>query len=308
VSTSDRGPTIGFVGLGMMGYPMARRLLHAGYPLVVLDQDRDRAERFVADHGGTRAASLQELAGTSEVVITMLPDGHVVRRVLSDSDDSLLDGLRPGSTIIEMSSSAPNGTRELGPLVRERGVHLLDAPVSGGVARALAGELSILVGGTAADLDRCRPVLEQLGDRIFHTGPLGSGHAMKALNNLLSAAGLLATAEVLEVGVSFGLDPEMMLEVLNASTGRNNSTERKFAPHVFSGSYDSGFALAHLVKDLRIALDLARETSVPATLSGQVLASCTEAHEALAPDADHTEIARWVQDVAGARYDGGPQR
>lgn len=292
----------------MMGYPMARRLLAAGHPLVVLDQDRDRAARFVADHGGTRANSLRELADRSEMVITMLPDGHVVRRVLDDPDDGLLDGLRPGSTVIEMSSSAPNGTRELEHLVRDHGARLIDAPVSGGVARALVGELSILVGGTAEDLDRCRPVLEPLGDRIFHTGPLGSGHAMKALNNLLSAAGLLATAEVLEVGVSFGLDPRTMLEVLNASTGRNNSTERKFVPHVLTGSYDSGFALAHLVKDLGIALDLAQETRVAATLSNQVFASCTEAYAALGPDADHTEVARWVQDLADARYDGDPQR
>jgi 3-hydroxyisobutyrate dehydrogenase len=308
VSGSEREGTIGFVGLGMMGYPMARRLRQAGYPLVLLDQDRERADGFVADHGGTRAASLRELASSSEVVITMLPDGHVVRRVLTDSDDGLLDGLQPGSTVLEMSSSAPNGTRALEPLVRERGSHLVDAPVSGGVARALAGELSILVGGAAEDLGRCRPVLERLGDRIFHTGPLGSGHAMKALNNLLSAAGLLATAEVLEVGVSFGLDPALMLEVLNGSTGRNNSTERKFVPHVLSGTYDSGFALAHLVKDLGIALELARETGVPATLSRQVLASCTDAYVALSPDADHTEIARWVQDLADVRYDGDPQR
>lgn len=308
MSTAERTPTIGFVGLGMMGYPMARRLRQAGVPLVLFDQDRGRTDAFVTDHGGTRAASLRELATSSEVVITMLPDGHVVRRVLTDSDDGLLDGVQPGSTILEMSSSAPNGTRALEPLVRERGSHLVDAPVSGGVARALAGELSILVGGAAEDLERCRPVLHHLGDRIFHTGPLGSGHAMKALNNLLSAAGLLATAEVLEVGVSFGLDPALMLEVLNASTGRNNSTERKFAPHVLSGTYDSGFALAHLVKDLGIALELARENGVPATLSSQVLASCIDAHEALAPHADHTEIARWVQDLADVRYDGGPQR
>ena len=303
--TTEQPHRVGFVGLGMMGHPMARRLRTAGYPLVVFDRDHGVAEGFVAEHGGSVSVSLRDLAQRSEVVILMLPDGHAVREVVAGGEDRLLDGAASGSSIIDMSSSDPGGTRELGELVADRGLHLVDAPVSGGVPRALVGELSILAGGSTEDLRRCRPLLTQLGNQIFHTGPLGSGHAMKALNNLLSAAGLLATAEVLQLGTRFGLDPELMLEVLNASTGRNNSTERKFGPYVLSGSYDSGFALAHMVKDLRIALGLAHATDTPSPLSEEVLARCAEAERALGPGADHTAVARWVQDVTGSRYDGG---
>jgi 3-hydroxyisobutyrate dehydrogenase len=200
----------------------------------------------------------------------MLPDGHVVRRVVlgegEEGDDRLLGSMRQGAILIDMSSSSPTGTQALGKILA------LDAPVSGGVSRAENGTLAIMVGGDAAVVKGCRPLFEAMGERLFETGALGSGHAMKALNNLVSAAGLIAAAEALLIGHRFGLEPTVMIDILNASTGRNNSTENKFKQHILSRAFNSGFSLDLMVKDLTTAVDLARETRTPAVFS----AACRE--------------------------------
>src|SRR5215831_10734346 len=162
---------VGFVGLGRMGTPMAARLVRAGFPLTAFDVRSDLLADFVATHGGTPAPSLAALAGESDVVITMLPDGHAVRRAV---EDGLVHGLRHGATVVDMGSSAPVGTVALGALLASRAVGMLDAPVSGGVLRAEAGTLAIMVGGDPALLERCRPILSAVGGRIFPTGALGS--------------------------------------------------------------------------------------------------------------------------------------
>ena len=302
--TTDGGATpVGFVGLGQMGWPMAARLRAASHPLVVLDRQPDLAQRFAAEHGGEVASSLPDLAQACDVVITMLPNGKVVRDVVlgdgAAGEVGLVAGLRRGSTVLDMSSSDPVGTRELGQRLEAEGIALVDAPVSGGVPRARRGELAILVGGGEADLERCRPLLEPLGSAVFHCGDLGSGHAMKALNNLLSAVGLLASAEVMVIGARFGLDPSTMLDVLNASSGRNNSTETKFRPYVLSGTYDSGFGLDLMVKDVRTALDIARATETPTPLSDEAVRLWMEAQQGLPSGSDHTGVARWVQERLG---------
>ena len=283
--------TVGFVGLGRMGRPMVKNLIEAGFAVVAYDSD----PTAVADIPAARAAaSLAEVARASEVVITMLPDGETVRRVTVGEGDHLLAGLTPGSVLVDMSSSAPDGTRTLGATLARRGVTMLDAPVSGGVRRAVTGELSILVGGDRAAFDRCRPLFDAMGASVFHTGPLGSGHAVKALNNLLSAAGFLAASEALLIGRRYGLDPDVMLDVFNASTGRNNSTEMKFRQHVLSATFDSNFSLDLMVKDLRIALGVS-ETAGAATPLSRLCLELWEAGRAKLPEgADHTELARWV--------------
>lgn len=296
---------IGFVGLGMMGRPMAQRLAAGGYDLVVLDRRHPVAEAFAAEQAAAVATDLPEMARSCHAVITMLPTGADVATVVAGEGGCLLDGAAPGTVIMDMSSSEPAGTRALGARTAANGVTLIDAPVSGGVPKATSGELTVLVGGPADAADRCRPLLSRLSRQIFHTGELGTAHAMKALNNLLSAAGFLATAEVLMLGTRVGLEPSLMLDVLNASTGRNNSTEAKFGPYVLSGTYDSGFGLDLMVKDLRTALGLAHDADTPAPLSAEVLARCEQAQAALGRGADHTAVAMWWQDVAGSRYDGG---
>ena len=175
---------------------------------------------------------------------------------------------------------------------------MLDAPVSGGVSRAMAGTLAIMVGGEPVVVRRCMPVFEAMGERVFETGSLGSGHAMKVLNNVVSAAGLLAAAEALLIGARFGLKPEVMIKVLNASTGRNNSTENKFNQFILSRRFDSGFSLDLMVKDLTTALELARESNMPALFSGVCRELWAAAQSKLEKGSDHTEVVRWFEEMA----------
>lgn len=299
-------PRIGFVGLGRMGRPMAGRLVRAGFSVTGFDVDHSAARRFASETAVAIAASPAQLGAASEVLITMLANGAVVREAILGPPGAaghatlpLIDLLRPGSVVIDMGSSAPTGTRRLGEELAARSITLLDAPVSGGVVRAADGTLSIMAGGDPATIARCRPLLEAMGERVFATGPLGSGHAMKALNNLVSAAGLLAAAEALLVGRRFGLDPQVMIDVFNASTARNNSTENKFAQFVFSRRFSSGFSLALMVKDLATALDLAAATATPAPFGTRCRELWSTAAAELDSEADHTAVVQWLERLAG---------
>jgi 3-hydroxyisobutyrate dehydrogenase len=290
---------IGFVGLGNMGAPMARRLAAAGFRLAVADANRDAIERFAAETPCEVPAGLTALGAACNAVITMLPDGQVVRKVLMESA-GVAAGLEPGAVVIDMSSSAPTGTRELAGELAKRRVVLIDAPVSGGVRKAIDGTLSIMAGGDRASIERCRPILETLG-KVFLTGAAGSGHTMKALNNYLSAATLTATAEAVVIGARFGLDPKVMVDILNASTGRSATTEFKYPTYVLPRRFDSGFALGLMAKDLRLALDLARATGSPDALLEEVARRWAEAEQALGFRADHTEVVRFIEQQAAER-------
>ena len=308
-------PRVGFVGLGRMGCPMAGRLVRAGFAVRGFDVDGAAAERFRSESSAGTVASLARLGEESDVVITMLANGEVVREVLLAAPPGegatappLLDALRPGAIVIDMSSSAPTGTRRLGEILAARSVAMLDAPVSGGVVRAAAGTLAIMVGGDPHPIARCRPLLDAMGERVFATGALGSGHALKALNNLVSAAGLLAAAEALLVGRRFGLDPNVMIDVFNASSACNNSTENKFKQFVFSRRFTSGFSLALMVKDLATAVDLAAATATPAPFGVRCSELWTAAASELEEGADHTAVVQWLERLAGTTLesDGRP--
>jgi 3-hydroxyisobutyrate dehydrogenase len=228
----------------------------------------------------------------------MLPDGFVVRKVVlgtGENADSLAKGLAKGAVIIDMSSSAPVGTRELGEDLRARGLSLIDAPVSGGVRGAVAGTLAIMIGGEKAIADRCDSLLSAMGKR-FYVGALGSGHAAKVLNNYVSAAGLAAAAEAVRIAERFGIEPQTLVNVINASTGRNNSTENKFAQFILNGKFNSGFALGLMAKDLSLAMEVAQACGVPAELGHATLELWKKAESAVGGAADHTEIARFVND------------
>jgi 3-hydroxyisobutyrate dehydrogenase len=264
VSAPEAVRGVGFVGLGNMGRPMSRNLARAGFELTVRDADLQRQAEVAAELGCAAADSPDAFAGV-DAVITMLPNGRIVREAILDWGVGAV--LAPGTVVVDMSSSEPMGTRELGSALTERGVAVVDAPVSGGVQRAETGELSIMVGGDDhAALERVRPLLEVLGGRLFSTGPLGSGHAMKALNNYVCAAGYSAAAEALLVGVRFGLDPSVMVDVINASSGRNDTTERVLRSQVLTRKFALGFALALHAKDIGIAADLAEEMDIDAPL------------------------------------------
>jgi 3-hydroxyisobutyrate dehydrogenase len=289
---------IGFVGLGQMGAPMARNLARAGFGLAVADANAAAVERLAAELACETPESLVAVGAGCRVVITMLPDGKAVREVVLAMEPAR------HSIVIDMSSSSPVGTRELGRALAERGVALVDAPVSGGVKRAIDGSLSIMAGGEPATIERVRPVLAAMGRQIFLTGPLGSGHAMKALNNYVSAAGLAAAAEAVLAGSRFGLDPAAMVAILNASTGKNNSTENKFPQFVLSRAFNSGFSLGLMVKDLRTALELAHATGTPAPLGEACVEAWARAEQLLGGQADHTAVVKYWERLAGSEIKG----
>jgi 3-hydroxyisobutyrate dehydrogenase len=292
---------IGFVGLGNMGAPMARHLIAAGYRLLAADADPAALESFCTSVQCERARSLVDLGRACRLVITMLPDGAAVRQVLL-GDDGIAAGLTPGCVVLDMSSSEPLGTRELGAKLADSGICLVDAPVSGGVKRAVTGTLAIMAGGEPAAIKRCRPVLARLG-QVFCSGASGSGHAVKALNNYLSAVALAATAEAMMAGERFGIEPTAMLEILNHSTGRNTATEQKYPAYVLPRSFNSGFALGLMAKDLRIALGLAESLGSPSALLGECTALWSRAERLLGVGADNTEIVRYLESSRGVSGD-----
>jgi 3-hydroxyisobutyrate dehydrogenase len=293
---------IGFVGIGNMGWPMAGRLRHAGHNVSVADSNLQLTDRFREEFGGEPTLSLKMLGAVSEVVITMLPTSASVKRVLFD-DNGVVAGLRPGSLVLEMGSGEPGRTREFSKEVRRRGSSLVDAPVSGGVERAKRGELSIMAGGAVEDIERARPILDALGNSLTIMGDVGSAHAMKALNNLASAASLLISIEALLIGRKQGLDPELMVDVLNASTGMSNSSQKKLRQFVLSRKFNSGFGLDLMAKDLSIALGMASESRIPAPFAER----CREIWSAASGEEagrDHTEIARYSERLAGIVLSG----
>lgn len=285
--------SIGYVGLGNMGIPMARRLVEAGYAVLGYDVSVE-ARRRAAEAGVPVAASLGEVA-TAGTVVLMLPSSAIVQVVVDDPEFAA--SVRAGSLVVDMGSSEPAATRAVAARLEARGVRMLDAPVSGGVGGAERGRLTIMVGGSAQDVERATPWLEVLG-RPVHVGLIGSGDAVKALNNLLSAAHLWVTSEAMLVGQRFGIDPRVMLDVFNASSGRSGSTENKWPNFILPGTFDSGFALQLMLKDMRIATRLARECGLPSRLGESAVQLWDEAASGLDPAADHTEVARYLAEWA----------
>jgi 3-hydroxyisobutyrate dehydrogenase len=286
-------PRVGFVGLGHAGWPMCANLVKAGYEVVVHDADPERERAFAEAHQCTAAGGARGLAGVG-MLVTMLPNGHVVRDVLI-GPDGVADSLPHGAVVIDTSSSDPEGTRELGAELVQRGLTLLDAPVTmpepGGAAKA---KITIMVGGDDEDaLDRAEPVLSTMCNHLFRVGPLGSGHATKTLNNYVSAAGLVAALDALVIGYRYGLDPATTLNVLNVGTGRNFSTAHALAQEALSRRYGTGFSLALLVKDLGIAAGLAAATECDDELPTLLRRKLAEAAAELGGDPDHTEALRY---------------
>jgi 3-hydroxyisobutyrate dehydrogenase len=291
----DTGATIGFFGLGNMGKPMAGRLVNAGYTLLVHDVVEAATAGFLKTHPAAKAASAEDIAKTADVIVLILPNGDIVRELLlgrSVGHPTLVSRMRPGTIIVDMSSSAPFGTRDLGAALHTSGIHLIDAPVSGGVARARTGKLAVMTGGEPEIVEAFTPIMMQMCGAHIHVGPLGSGHAMKALNNYVSAAGLTAATEALRVAQLFGIDGQRAIDALNASSGRNNSTENKLSQFVLSESFDSGFSIGLMNKDLGIASELTARLGVDAPLQKSLRTIWNNATAALGPQADHTEIAR----------------
>ncbi|CAO3436285.1 NAD(P)-dependent oxidoreductase [Azospirillum doebereinerae] len=282
---------IAFVGLGQMGLPMAKHLAAAGLAVAGFDLAAASRDAFRAA-GGQAVDTVRAAVLGADVVITMLPTGKVVQSALLDNPE-VAAGALPNAVLLEMSSSAPNDTRAL----RERlpaGMRLVDAPVSGGVKRAVTGSLTIMAGGAAEDIDRVQPLLDLMGQVTYRCGPVGAGHAMKAINNFVSGAGVIAAVEGIRLGQAFGLEPSTIVDVINASSGKNNATDVKMKQFILSGSFASGFALGLMAKDIRTAADLSRELGLSQPCLNQTARTWDDAAAKLGGAVDHTRIAEYL--------------
>jgi 3-hydroxyisobutyrate dehydrogenase len=292
-------PRIGFIGLGVMGLPMARHLALAGYGLTVHDIKQEPLARLQSTAPAVAVASSPEaVAKDSDIVITMLPSGLEVREAALGAN-GLIHGLKPGSLLLDTSSSEPEYTKEIAAGLAKAGISMVDAPVSGAEAGAMAAQLVFMVGGDAESVARVTPLLQVLGRQIFHLGPVGSGHAMKSINNLITSITFLATAEGLVMGKAWGLDPAVMNDVLNESTGMSWISRAHIPQRVISRRFDDPFKFDLMMKDINIALRLAEELhlNLPLSETARTLWRATQAR--IAKGSSVSELVRSLEQQTG---------
>jgi 3-hydroxyisobutyrate dehydrogenase len=277
---------------------MAAHLAHEPFDLVVWNRTASKAAEFAREHKARVAATPREAVRNADVAITCLPSSVEVEAVLH-GDNGMLDALERGAVLIDCTSGDPPTSRSIAAELGRRGVDFLDAPVSGGTVAAKSGTLTVMWGGEAAVFERVRPVLEAFGKKIVHAGPVGSGDALKAVNNALLAVHILSTAEGLAVLVKAGVDPKVALEVINASSGRSNSSENLIPQRVLTRAFPRTFRLALLEKDIGIAAVLAEDLHARTPLISLAAQRFHEAREKLGEDADHVEAVKMVEQENG---------
>lgn len=298
-SPSPDRPRLGFIGLGIMGHPMAGHLAAAGYPLSVFDTSTAAVDRLVELHPAvTTATSAAEVGERSDVVVTMLPDGAQVR-IAALGVGGLVETMQPGSIVVDTSSAQPWLTLATAATLRDHGVAMIDAPVSGAQWGAEQADLVFMVGGDPADVQRIRPILDLLGRAVFHCGPLGSGHIMKSINNTITAMTFVATLEGLALGKRAGLDPAAMNEVLNQSTGGSWITKNHIDQRILSRTFDDPFRLELMLKDVKIANQLARDLGVELPWSALCETTYESAYQHAGPGKSLSELARFIEHATG---------
>ena len=278
-----------------MGMPMIRNLLRANLSVTGFDLNPLVAEELKSEIHFEMAASAIELTKKCNVIILMLPDSKIVDRLLWEGDEALANAMNAKQTLIDMGSSDPVRSRNNFERLAQLGISFIDAPVSGGVRRAKDGSLSIMIGGLAPAVESVQPLFKAMGKTLVHVGAAGAGHAVKALNNYVSASGLLAACEALVAAEKFGIDPHLVNQVFNASTGKNNTTEVKVENFMLSGTFNSGFSLALMRKDLQTALDFITRMETPKTFADACTQTWTEAERTLEKGADHTSMYTFTQ-------------
>ncbi len=283
---------------------MAVHLAHGPFDLVVWNRTASRAHDFAATQSVRAVATPAAAATDRDVVVTCFPTSREVEALL-DGPDGLLAGLQPGMTLLDCTSGDPATSRAIAARLADKGVHFVDAPVSGGVSGAVAGTLTVMCGGDAADIARVRPLLDAFGGRIVHAGPVGAGHALKAVNNALLAMNIWGAAEGLATLAHAGVRPDVALEVINASSGRSNATENLFPERVLTGAFPRTFKAALLDKDVGIAAEMAQLLHVDAPLLAHTAALWREAHAELGDEADHVEAVRVVERRTGVQLRSG---
>jgi 3-hydroxyisobutyrate dehydrogenase len=296
--TQSNFKTIGFIGLGQMGSRMVPHLKGEA-ALLLCDVDAVRTAELANDLGG-KAVSVADMADADAVVL-MLPNSQIVDQLLNGSSGGkgLFDVLRPGAMVIDMSSSAPTNSIANAGIAVGRGLKFIDAPVSGGIRGAEAGSLAIMVGGADADYQRALPTLKKMGGNVFSVGKIGAGHAVKSLNNLMSAASLAVSSEVFAVGAKFGLDPALMLKVVNASSGQNWVTTALWQPAVVERGFNFGFTMQLMEKDVRVAMSLFDAMGSDAQISRAIAATWAKALKDAPPGADMTVMAQQAEKAIG---------
>ena len=292
-------PAIGFIGIGAMGKPMLQNLLKAGYKVVVYDIKEKATEELVRA-GAEKTSSPQDVARYSSVVITMLPASPDVEAVVLGSE-GVIEGAKSGDIVIDMSSSYPASTKIICEQLAVKGIRMLDAPVSGGTKGAHEGTLTIMVGGEEKDYEECRPILEAMGQNIYYLGKIGAGHTVKALNNLCSACSMVITSEALVLATKLGLTPEKVIDVINSSSGRSWSSQFKFPTFVLNNTFNSGFSIDLMNKDLEIATRLGRELHIPMFVGALVQQLYNYAVGHGAGDECHTTIIKFIEDWGGVK-------
>lgn len=290
---------IGFIGLGMMGKPMARNLLKAGHPLTVYDVNARAVKDLVAD-GASGASSPREVAAASDVVITMLPGPSDLESVVVGAD-GVVEGLRRGAVLVDMSTIGPQAVPKIAAAIRAKGGDMLDAPVSRGQAAAIAGTLSIMVGGDAEVLRRCEPILRRLGTDIFHCGDLGMGQVVKLVNNLMIGVFVPAISEALTFGLKAGAKLDTILEVIRASSASNWLLENFFPAKVFKGDFVPGFSVNLMHKDLGLAISAADGLGVPLPLAAISRQFYGVAQSLGRGEKDFTAVITLLEDATGVR-------
>jgi 3-hydroxyisobutyrate dehydrogenase-like beta-hydroxyacid dehydrogenase len=289
---------IGFVGVGVMGSRMARNLVKAGHELTVHDANAETTAAVAKDIGAKAKASPREAAAASEIVITMLPNGQVVRDVVF-GENGLAAGFEPRSLLLDTSSAEPWIAREIAERLATQKVDMVDAPVSGAEEGARTATLVFMCGGSDAGLARARPILEKMGTHIFHVGPLSAGHTMKAINNVTTALSFLCTAEALLIGKSYGLNAKAMVDVMNVSTGYSFASQNRIPNDVITRKFEDQFKLALMLKDMGIARQLAEAHELPMPMIELGTERWRKAVETLGPAAVTTEIVRFVEQEMG---------
>ena len=284
---------VAFLGLGAIGAPMARHIA-SKHSLTVWNRTAAKAESFAREHGCRVAGTPAEAARGAPVVITCFPTSREVEALL-DGDEALLAGLDDGATLVDCTSGDPASSRRIAARLAARGVGFIDAPVSGGTSGAEAGTLTVMCGGDAAPFDRVRPVLEAFGRKIVLVGPVGAGHALKAVNNALLAVHIWSTTEGLAALAKAGVSPSAALDVINASSGRSNASENLVPQRVVTRAFPRTFRLALLEKDVAIAAEFLREQRVPSMVIQQVADLFRIARNELGEAADHVEAAKLVE-------------
>lgn len=288
-------PTIGFIGLGVMGKPMASHLAKAGYQLAVYDKKAVLADRISREFERVRAVESPKLvAEFSDIVITMLPTGNHVQEVIKGKD-GLIGGYRPGSLHLDTSSAEPWLTVGSARILAEHGVAMVDAPVSGAEPGARQAELVFMVGGSKKDVSRVTPLLQVMGKQQFHLGPIGSGHTMKCVNNLITAMCFMATTEGLIIGKRLGLDPPIMNDVLNVSTGMSWNSINHFKQQIFNRKFDDHFKLGLMIKDIGIAMKLAGDQGLSLPIADLTQRLWKSAGGASENESSISEMVRWVE-------------